>query len=114
MLRAMNADVASRIAEQHSSKPGWWVEAARLEAARLDGHLGKRGQVKPYSQMDVAMAIGRDRNTIWRWENEGIDYFSWMGLMAVLGLPLEWAPSSRPPSAAPPKRKPSTSKGRPH
>lgn len=108
----MTTDVASRISEHHVLKPGWWVVSVREEAARRDG------RTKPYSQMDVASAIGRDRNTIWRWESEGIDYFSWMGLIAVMGLELSFEPKAPPtPSAVGRPRKKargSTSKVRPH
>lgn len=58
-------------------KPADWVPAARVVTRK--------------SQMDLAIDCEVDKTTIYRWEDEGAYYLEWMGVLAILRLPLdEW------------------------
>lgn len=73
-------------------RPGSWVAAVRAET-------------KIGSQMELGILIGRDKSAVTRWEGaEGeIDYVSWLGILAALGLPSTWKPNDGvPPDYKPP------------
>jgi hypothetical protein len=76
------------------TRPGWWVEAARREAARI------QKRERPVSQMKLASQAGRHVSAIARWESDGgeIDYLSWVGILHLLDLPVDWEPP--PPAKA--------------
>lgn len=88
MLVRMQVAVAIRQTRERDTRPGRWVRAARVEAARRDG------RDKTISQMELAVLIGKDKSAVYRWETPDgtIDYLSWVGMLTVLGLPAEWEP----------------------
>lgn len=83
----MHAAMTKERDRQREVVPGAWVKAAREIA-------GVR------SQMDLAVAIRRDKATVTRWEGTDgeIDYISWVGVLGVLGLPIDWEPGHPLPS----------------
>lgn len=86
------AEMAKDRERERETRPGAWVEAARAEA-------GKRaGRERPISQMRLASLACRHVSAVARWEQSDgeIDYLSWVGLLALLGLPLDWEPRPAP------------------
>lgn len=73
------------------TRPGWWVEAARAEAGRI------KGKERPVSQMRLATLAGRHVSAVARWESDDgeIDYLSWVGLLTLLELPVDWEPPKK-------------------
>lgn len=75
-------------------RPGWWVAALRAE-------IGRREKAeRPISQMRLAALCCRHVSAVARWEaaDGDIDYLSWVGLLALNGLPLDWEPTAPPPA----------------
>lgn len=101
MLRGMQStEVAKDRQRERETRPGWWVEAARVEA-------GKRaGKSRPISQMKLATLAGRHVSAVSRWETEEgeIDYLAWVGLLALLELPIDWEPTPAPPKPIRPRK----------
>lgn len=93
----MHLAVAKDRERERDTRPGNWVAAARREAG------ARSGAGRAVSQMRLAVLAGRDRNTVARWEmaDGEVDYITWVGLLALLDLPLDWEPAAQPiPSRA--------------
>jgi hypothetical protein len=71
------------VARDRETRPGTWVTAL-LEARAIN-------------EDDLAFLTRRRVATIYRWKRNGIDYISWVGVLALLGMPLEWRPGEPVP-----------------
>lgn len=76
------------MARSRTSQPGSIVRALRE-------HLG-------VTQVDLAIRLRSagasvDPLTVSRWERGQISELTWRGVLATLGLPLEWRPADDPP-----------------
>lgn len=64
----MNVDVA----RERETRPGSWVEAV-LAATNLDEEA-------------VAVRVKKRASTIYRWQNKGIEFLDFVGLLVAAGL----------------------------
>lgn len=69
----------SEVARDRETRPGTYVTAIL--------------ELKGMSEEDMAVLVKRSSSTIFRWRREGIDYIAWVGVLALLGLPLDWKPA---------------------
>lgn len=70
--------MSTELTRERETRPGKWVQAA-LDARALD-------------DAHAAVIVGRSPTTIYRWRKGGIDFIAWIGLLNLIGLPVEWQP----------------------
>lgn len=74
------------------------LDVARRRAKVSGQKIKALRTAKVLTQRDLAELVKIETRTVARWEQDDLDYVTWLGVLNALGLPADWEPPETPPS----------------